>query len=97
MKVLSVTQGPQKHVYISNKQYSFSHCHIRKLSVECLASSVKPLSIVCCLEQGLCQQRFVGCVRHKKDLLYFRQWILSRKHLYVINPLVTKNVAKALK
>jgi len=57
MKLLSLTQGPQKHIYVLNNQYSFSHCHICKVSVECLASSITntALSIVCCLEQGLCQ------------------------------------------
>jgi len=39
MKLLYLTQGPQKYIYILNNQYSFSHYHMCTVSVECLTSS----------------------------------------------------------
>jgi hypothetical protein len=49
MKFLSLIQEPQKQTDIFNNQSLFSHYHICKFSVECLASSSTNTASVICL------------------------------------------------
>lgn len=99
MKLLSLTQGPQKHIYLLNNQYSLCHFHICNVSFECLAPSSTNTDFVSCLFSGtsIMPTAFYR-LRQEKGLPSLIQTVDNiQEHLYIINPLATKNVAEVLK